>query len=62
MWRIVHRTQGWIAASGFYSVERAERWLASFNPKMWTDKTLRQADFVIVTEAGAIAKAQGDAK
>jgi hypothetical protein len=37
-----------LAASGFYSLERAEQWLRDFNPQMWMDKTLRAEDFKIV--------------
>lgn len=43
---ILHKT-GWVAAVGFYGIERAEQWLKNFNPKMYTDKTLKVEDFRI---------------
>ncbi|RJQ38860.1 MAG: hypothetical protein C4555_04405 [Dehalococcoidia bacterium] len=50
MYKIKHKTQRWIAASGFYDIERAEAWLARFDPRMWVDKSLRADDFEIVPE------------
>lgn len=44
---IKHKT-GWIAASGFYSKERAYEWLKRFDAKMYVDKTLKVEDFIIV--------------
>jgi hypothetical protein len=37
-----------VYASGFYTVERAEQWLASYNPRMWMDKTIQREDLEIV--------------
>jgi len=39
-----------VYASGFHSLERAERWLANYNPQMWMDKTLTAADLEIVPD------------
>lgn len=50
-WEVRHKTKGWIAASGFWGRERAEQWLAKFDPRMWTDKTLTADSFEIVQEA-----------
>ena len=37
-------------ASGFYSLERAQAWLANYDPHMWTDKTIRADDLEITEE------------
>lgn len=42
---IKHRS-GWLACTT-WSVERAQSWLARFNPQHYTDKTLRVEDFYI---------------
>ena len=56
MLNIQHKTQRWIAASGFASTEKAGQWLAKFNPQMWMDKTLRAEDFEIVPQSFASRK------
>jgi len=48
-YKIVHIT-GWLAACGFYGIERAQKWLNNFDARMYTDKTLRKEDFRIVEE------------
>lgn len=49
-YKIVHKREHWIAASGFYTRDRAEDWLVKFSPSMWMDKTLTAQDFEIVEE------------
>ena len=44
---IRHKAQGWLACST-WSRARAEEWLASFDPAMCVDKTLRAEAFEIV--------------
>lgn len=39
-----------LLASGFYSLERAQKWIDNFDPKMWVDKTLTKEDLVILEE------------
>jgi hypothetical protein len=46
-YEIRHETQGWIACLT-WSRERADKWLAAFDPRMYDDKTLRSTDFAIV--------------
>jgi hypothetical protein len=45
--QIRHKTQGWTACLT-WSSERAEKWLAAFDPRMYDDKTLRATDFTVV--------------
>ena len=50
-YKIVHKTQKhFLLASGFYSLERAQKWISEFNPNMWMDKTLKAEDLIIVPE------------
>jgi hypothetical protein len=39
-----------VYASGFWNIERAQRWLANYNPQMWDDKTIMADDLEIVTD------------
>ena len=39
-----------VYASGFYSLARAEAWLATYNPQMWMDKTIQASDLEIIEE------------
>jgi len=48
-YRIVHKT-GWLAACGFYSLERALAWLADFNPDHYVEKGLTVEDFTVEGE------------
>ena len=51
VYKIMHKTKPhFLLASGFYGIERAEAWIADFNPKIWDDKTLRAEDLVILEE------------
>lgn len=49
-YRIIHKTQGWVFASGFYGMERVNHWIDNFNPLMYMDKTLTRDDLLIVEE------------
>jgi hypothetical protein len=40
-----------VYASGFYSLGRAQQWLAAYDPRMWDDKTVQASDLEIVPEA-----------
>ncbi len=40
-----------IYASGFYTLDRALKWLEQYDPKMWMDKTIQATDLEIVPEA-----------
>lgn len=40
-----------VYAAGFYQRERAEAWLARYNPQHWTDKTVQRDDLEIIEEA-----------
>lgn len=50
MFRIIHKTQGWVFASGFYTMDRVNSWIDNFNPAMWMDKTLTKDDLLVVEE------------
>jgi hypothetical protein len=47
VYKIVHK-DGWLAACDFYGIERAQAWLEKFDPRMYSDKTLKREDFTIV--------------
>lgn len=50
-YKIVHKHEPHcVYAAGFYQRERAEAWLARFNPLHYTDKSLRRDDLEIVEE------------
>jgi len=39
-----------VYASGFWSLERAQAWLANYNPAMWMDKSIKREDLEIIAE------------
>ena len=39
-----------VYASGFWKRERAEAWLAEYNPQMWTEKDVQREDLMIIEE------------
>ena len=50
-YKIIHKNnKNFLFASGFYSLERAEKWVENFNPYLWMDKTLTKNDLLIVEE------------
>lgn len=49
-YKIVHKSKPALFACGFYSLKRAEAWLAAYNPQMYTDKTVQATDLEIVAE------------
>jgi len=49
VYKIVHKS-GWLAACGLYGIDRAKKWLASFDARMYDDKTLKAEEFSIVEE------------
>jgi len=59
--QIRHKTQGWIACFT-WSRERADKWLAAFDPSMYDDKTLRSTDFVVTDLLAARGSVQEDAR
>lgn len=48
--RVYHKKQGWTACLT-WSLARAENWIAEFDPRHYTDKTLRAEDFAIEERA-----------
>lgn len=60
-YKIMHKDSNrhMLFASGFYSLERAQKWVEAFNPQMYVDKTLKREDLVILEES--FAKAKGGA-
>lgn len=47
----MHKTQKhFLLASGFWSLEAAQKWIDNFNPNMWMDKTMTKDDLIIVKE------------
>ena len=49
-YKIVHKTKPALFACGFYSLKRAEEWLAAYDPKHYVDKTVKASDLEIVPE------------
>lgn len=49
-YKIIHRKQNILFASGFYSLDRAQRWVDQFYPEMYTDKNLKREDLIITKE------------
>jgi hypothetical protein len=49
-YKIVHKTQGWLAACDFHTLERAQAWIDRFDASRYMDKTLVKEDFEIVEE------------
>jgi len=49
-YEIRHKQKNTILASGFYSAQKASKWIENFNPAIWDDKTMKQEDLVIVEE------------
>lgn len=39
-----------LLASGFYSVARAQNWIDNFDPKRYSDKTMKKEDLEILPE------------
>jgi hypothetical protein len=51
MFKIVKRADKHaIYASGFWSLQRAEKWLSAYDPTMWMEKTVTKDDLEIVPE------------
>ncbi len=48
--KITHKTQTILFACGFYSLDRAQKWIEAFDPQMYDDKTLRREDLQIEEE------------
>jgi hypothetical protein len=49
MYDIICNKEGkWLAASGFYSIERAQAWIDKFDANFYMDKTLLKSDFEII--------------
>lgn len=40
-----------VYASGFSTIERANKWLEHYNPLYWTDKTVQREDLEIVEDS-----------
>lgn len=49
-YKIVCKTQGWLAACDFHSLERAQAWIDKFDASRYMDKTLKKEDFEIQEE------------
>lgn len=49
VYKIIHKN-GWLAACGFYGIERAQAWIDRFDARMYDDKSLRKEDFTILAE------------
>ena len=51
-YKIMHKdpSKHILFASGFSSLERAQKWVEKFNPQMYVDKTLKRDDLVILEE------------
>ena len=39
-----------VYAAGFYTIERAQAWLAAYDPRMWMDKTVTRDELEIIEE------------
>lgn len=51
MFKIVQKkNRNAVYASGFYSIERAQTWLAHYDPRHWDDKSVTREDLEIVKE------------
>lgn len=48
--KIVHKTPNFLFACGFYTLERAQRWIEEFDPSIYTDTTLKKEDLLIQEE------------
>lgn len=49
-YKIICTKGNWLAACGFYSLDRANKWIENFNPNLYMDKTLTKQDFIIKEE------------
>lgn len=53
---IYHKT-GWVATiSDMGGLARVKQWLTTFDPKMYTDKTLKAEDFYILDSIGNLVE------